>query len=111
MLKGESPEEVLIAPMTSMQVYVDEDDVAMWRVCKIESGKQVCSVPQVLSMGPVTEVVCKRLHRLYWFAVAYLKADGQACAREAKYAGNVVWWGEEVNEKSCCASTEWRYMN
>ena len=111
MLKGESPDEVFIAPMTSMQVYIDEDDVAMWRVCKIESGQQVCSVPQVLSMGPVTEVVCERLPRLYCFAVAYLKADGQVCARDAKYAGDVVWWSEEVHEESCYAGREWRYMN
>ena len=33
-----------------MILYIDEDDVGMWRVCKIENGRQTCSVPQVISL-------------------------------------------------------------
>ncbi len=111
MLKGQEPSEVFIAPMTSVQMYIDEDNVAMWRICKIQNGQQTCSIPQVLSLGPVTEVVCERLPILYRFAVAYLTSDGLACAKQGKYTGGEVWWSEEVKEETCDAVGEWRYMN
>ncbi len=111
MLKGEVPDEVFIAPMTSAQVYIDEDDVAMWRICKIENGQQLYSEPQVLSLGPVQEVVCERLPWLYWFVVAYLGPTGRACAKQAKYQGDIVWWSEEIQDESRFAKNEWRYMN
>lgn len=111
MLKGEVPDEVFIAPMTSVQVYIDEDDVAMWRICRIENGRQSCSVPQVLSIGPVREVVCERLPWLYCFAVAYRNCTGSAYAKQAKYQGDIVWWGEEVPDESRFAVSKWRYMN
>ena len=111
MLKGEKPDEVFIAPMTSVLVYIDEDDVAMWRICKIENGRQVCSIPQVLSMGPVIEVVCDRLPKLYWFIVGYLKSDGQALAKQGHYQGNLVWWSEEVEAEPNFAMSQWRNMN
>ncbi len=111
MLKGEEPQEVFIAPMTSVQVYIDEDDVIMLRVCKIENGRQTCSEPQVVSMGPATEVVCEKLPWMYRFAVAYLKSDGVAYARQAKYEGDNMWWSEEVEENSCCLMEGWSHMN
>ena len=111
MLKGEAPDEVFIAPMTSVQVYIDEDDVAMWRICKIANGRQLCSVPQVLSIGPVQEVVCECLPWLYRFVVAYRDRNGCAYAKQAKYQGDTVWWSEEVPDESRLALAKWRYMN
>jgi len=111
MLKGEEPDEVFIAPMTSIKVYIDEDDVAMWRACKIENGRQICSMPQVVSIGPITEIVCGRLPRLYWFVVGYCNVAGFARAKAGKYQGAVVWWGEEVEAEQSLALSQWRYMN
>ena len=110
MLKGEEPQEVFISQMTSMRVYIDEDDVGMWQICKIEDGKQVCSIPTILTMGPVTEIICHKLPGLYRFAVAYIKEDGIGYAKYAKYNGDVVWWSEEVMEEGV-AIGQWSYMN
>ncbi len=109
MLKGEKPQEVFISQMTSIQVYIDEDDVGMWRVCKIENGRQTCSIPQVISLGPIKEIICHKLPGMYRFAVAYLKSAGIAYAKSGKYSGDAVWWGDEVQE--CIAAEQWSHMN
>ena len=57
MYKGESPEVIVLTPKTSMQVYIDQDDVAMCKLCTIENGVPVCQKPVVISMGPVTQIV------------------------------------------------------
>lgn len=110
MLKGEQPDEVFIAPMTSVVVYIDEDNVGMWRVCQIENGMQKCSIPQVFSIGPVTEVVCEQLPGLYRFAIAYLKGNGRAYAKQGKFMGDEMWWDDEIEEE-CVALDQWSHMN
>lgn len=113
MRKGEAPEETFISPKTSVQVYIDEDDVGMFRLCKIESGAQRCSLPLVVSIGPVTEIVCEPLDSYDCFVVAYAKPDGTACARQGVYedADEAVWWSEEVQEEPCCEMGLWALRN
>ncbi len=96
MQKGENPQEVLIAPTASVQVYIDEDDVAMFRVSRIEDNQQMWSRPQVVSIGPVAEIVCDNVPEMLGFVVAYTKDDGIAYGRQGKYEGDYVWWSDEI---------------
>lgn len=111
MRKGEPIEEVFISPAISVQVCIDEDDVGMWRMRKIEDGAQFYSDFQVASMGPVNEIVCERIPGSNRFVVAYIKADGIAYAKQGKFAGDVVYWSAEVTGEPCFEHDAWLLGN
>ncbi|NQT74043.1 MAG: hypothetical protein HQ553_14965 [Chloroflexi bacterium] len=99
MYKGQSPEMIVITPETSMQVYIDQDDVAMCKLCSIENGVQVYQNSAVISMGPVTQIVGEKLTESGRIAVAYLKIDGAAYVRKGYYAGDMIEWEKEIGEE------------
>ncbi len=111
MYKGQSSEVVVITPETSMQVYIDQDDVAMCKLCSIENGVQVCRKPVVISMGPVTQIVGEKLTGSGRIAVAYLKIDGSAFVRKGYYAGDMIEWEKEMGEEEYWVADPWPLMN
>ncbi len=111
MRKGESVEEVFITPETSIQVFIDEDDVAMWRLCEIKSGELVCGKPKVISLGPIMEILTEKLPGLSRFVVAYVKLNGTSYVKKGGYSGQKVWWTEEMTEEECWANELWPLRN
>ena len=111
MRKGDSVEEVFITPETSMQVYIDEDGAALGRLCRIEDGEWICDTPEVISMGPVREIVSEKLPGFCRFVVAYLKDDGSAYVKKGEYAQQKVQWAGEMTEEECWMEELWALRN
>lgn len=111
MYKGQSPEVVMITPETSIQVYIDQDDVAMCKLCSTENGVQVSRKPVVISMGPVTQIVGEKLPGSGLIAVAYLKIDGTAYVRKGYYTDDVIEWDKEMGEEEYWVADPWPLMN
>ncbi|MCP4646669.1 MAG: hypothetical protein GY852_02895 [bacterium] len=111
MRKGDSIEELFITPETSVQLFIDEDGAALGRLCRIENGERVCDNPEVISMGPVMEIVTEKLPGAYRFVVAYLKDDGSAYVKKGEYAEEKVSWASEMTEEECWMEELWALRN
>ena len=111
MRKGDSVEEVFITPETSVQLFIDEDGAALGRLCRIENGERVCDKPEVISMGPVMEIVSEKLPGFSRFVVAYIKDDGSAYVKKGEYAEQKVWWASEMTEEECWMEELWALRN
>lgn len=111
MYKGQSPEVITINPETNIQVYIDQDDVAMCKLCSVENGVQVCRKPVVISMGPVTQIVGDKLPGTGRIAVAYLKIDGAAYVRKGYFTDNTLEWEKEMGEEEYWVADPWPLMN
>ncbi len=111
MQKGQPPEEVMIDLTTIAQMYIDQDDVAMCKVYKIENGLRVFGKPVVISMGPVTQIVGSKLPGDGRLAVAYLKINGAAYVRKGLYANDHVCWEKEMGEEECWVAESWPLTN
>lgn len=111
MRKGEPADEVFIAPDISVHVYIDEDDVAMCCLFKIENGMQMVSQSLVLSMGPVIEVICEKLTEDYTFVVAYTRTNGISYAKQGVFSEQDLLWSEEIQEEPTYEFDLWPLRN